>query len=155
MIQMKVTRLQDTQKLVNNLVKNVPIETMDEGVSFLRDVRKAMMIRVPIDKGELKSGIGKVEKGDNFVRIVVTGKWLIQQEEGKGMPHYMPASLVKKKPHRKAKQASGSLPPKKGLVVARRYTPFVLPVLKSQIHKLNNRLNKTTKKAIKKSRGKR
>jgi len=137
---------------VNNMVSKLPQElefnTIAEASNFLKNVRKRMLLRVPVDTGELKSGIGNVVKGKNYARITIQGKYLLQQEEGIGMPHYMPISLVKQKPHPRAKQAAGRLPPKRGMVIARRYTPFVIPSLDSEIHKLPQMLQKVTKKAI-------
>lgn len=150
--QIQVTGLEKTQKLVNSLASNLKFETLNEAKNWMINLRKAMIIRVPKDTRALKSGIGQVQKGDNFVKITIQGNYLIQQEEGKGMPHYMPISLVKEKSHPRAKQARGSLPHRKGLVIARRYTPFIKPSLKASIHKLEPHLKKSTKQAIQKSR---
>lgn len=152
MMGLKVTGLKKTQHLVNNLTKNVKFETMDEAVSFLRDVRKAMKIRVPVSSGDLKKGIGEVERRENYARIVISSGHLLKQEEGKGLPYRDKSFTPKKKLHKPGSIIKqGFVKGGKGVIV-RRYTPFVKPALESQINKLPQRLSKATNKAINKSK---
>ncbi len=156
-IQIQINGLNETRRLLANLPKEMKIEIMKSADTFLKAVRKSAKLRAPRYTGYLASSIF-IKKITNGFALQVTAPYAAIQEEGRGLPHYV--SIKKLENWFGASRTMGpgmikhGLPPRKGMVVVRRYKPFIQPAFEINIAKLPNLLNKGTKKAIKKSGGK-
>jgi len=152
-ISLKVTGMRKVENLFRNLPKNLQKEINKDSRGFLKKVEKSAKLRAPRDTGELARQIRTVKgKGKNSWVLEATSPWAAQQETGKGLPHYMPISIVKQKSRKSKFKKQGTLPPKRGMVVARGYTPFVQPALEHNIAQLSSMLLQGTKRAIAQSK---
>ena len=149
MVSLKVKGMTTVKKLFTNLPKNLQKEISKDSLGFLKLIRRTAKFKAPRDSGALADSIKiKKGKGKNENILEVTSPWAVQQETGKGLPHYMPISVVKKKKKKSKFKKQGTLPQKRGLVVARGYTPFITPAIEHNINKLSGIISQGTKHAV-------
>lgn len=137
----RITGLNKTQKMVNSLVSNLNFYTLKEAEQWMRELRRAMIIRVPVDSGNLKAGIGQIEKIPNGRRITIQSDHLIYQEEGFA-PHPVHSDQIKN-----SKKLT-----RPGFYFVKKNTPFIKPSLEQSLKTLKGHLNKSTKQAIQKAK---
>lgn len=142
--------------ILARLPKPMQQEIMKSARTFLKAVRKSAKIRAPRFTGYLASSIFIKKRGKIQWLLEVTAPYAAVQEAGLGLPHYV--SKRKLEHWFGASRTMGvgmiapSLPPRKGMVVIRRYKPFVQPALEMNIAKLPIILNQGAKKAIQRAR---
>lgn len=159
MMQLQINGLKRVNNMIIKLPQKLQKEIMDESSSFLGDVRKSAKLRAPRFSGYLASSIFIIEKGDKQVGLKVTAPWALQQETGAGLPRYVSIKHLKSwfgasRTRGVQKVAQGAPKGKggKGMVVVRKYKPFVKPALEHNINKLTTRMSNATIRAINKSR---
>jgi len=158
-IRMRIKGLKRTQKFVARLGPETDKEIMKKAHQFMKFVRKSAKLRAPRFSGYLASSIFIIEKGDKQVGLKVTAPWALQQETGAGLPRYVSIKHLKSwfgasRTRGVQKVAQGAPKGKggKGMVVVRKYKPFVKPALEHNINKLTTRMSNATIRAINKSR---
>ena len=158
MIQIQMKNQKRVANFILKLPQKLQKEIMDESSSFLKDVRKSARLRAPRFSGYLASSIFIIKKGEKQVGLEVTAPWALQQETGAGLPRYVSRKHLEgwfgaSRTRGVQKIATGAPKGKggKGMVVVKKYKPFVKPALEKNLNKLTTRMSNATIRAINKS----
>ena len=138
---------------LNGFLTRLPTKLVDEiskeSEQFMKDVRKSAKLRAPRDTRELANSIVIYNQGKNNWVLEVQSPYGKYQEEG-FTPHWIHTDMITGS--NKFSQIYGG---KSGFIFVSKSTPFVKPAFEHNISKLSQRISKSTKDAINKSRGNR
>jgi len=158
-MKLRITGMEKVENMFRNLPEAMQKEIQKQGMTFLKAVRKSAKLRAPRFTGYLASSIFVDKVGKKKVILSVEARYAAAMETGAGLPHYV--SKRKLAPWfgasrtRGAKMIAPGTPKGEGgpgMVIVRRYKPFVLPALEHNIARLQSMLNQGVKNAVSEAR---
>lgn len=153
-IQVHIKGIDEVNKFLISLPKNLSKALNREKIDFLKRVRKSAKLRAPRFTGKLADSIKVIgTEKQKEARLVVESPYGIFQEEG-FRPHWVEL--------RRSTRAGGviadwaaqkGISGQTGSIFVSKFTPFIKPALEKNLSELAQRLNIIVKDAIKKSGG--